>query len=76
MAAAEENCRVKAHTGSSPVPSAKQISDLGLKLKSKIQNLKSQIEMGTWRNRNLARLRAKEQVGGSNPLVPSIFPAS
>jgi hypothetical protein len=29
--------------------------------------------LGTWRNRNLARLRAKEQVGGSNPLVPSIF---
>ena len=29
--------------------------------------------MGTWRNWNLARLRAKEQVGGSNPLVPSIF---
>jgi hypothetical protein len=29
--------------------------------------------MGTWRNRNLAQLRAKEQVGGSNPLVPFIF---
>lgn len=29
--------------------------------------------MGTWRKRNSARLRAKEQVGGSNPLVPSIF---
>ena len=29
--------------------------------------------MGTWRNRNLARLRAKEQVGGSNPPVLITF---
>ena len=40
-----------------------------------IENRKSKIQnySGTWRNRNLAQLRAKEQVGGSNPLVPSIF---
>ena len=29
--------------------------------------------MGMWRNRNLAQLRAKEQVGGSSPLVPANF---
>lgn len=39
-------------------------------LQSEIQNLKSKIFLGTWRKRNLARLRAKEQVGGSSPLVP------